>query len=83
MTSSEVLDRQDPMKKRYVGYLKPRCGMNSKSHSWLLDKYFILSKGNFIQNKRITNLTMGYENLSNGYHPIRTRQISLGYNDTL
>ena len=47
------------------------------SHGWLLDKYFILSKGNFGKNKRLKNLVMGYENLFNGYQPIRTLQISL------
>ena len=50
-----------------------------KSHiSWLiLDKYFILSKGNFKQNKTLKNLAMGYRNLSNGQQPVGTRQISL------
>ena len=49
----------------------------SHTHGWLLDKYFILSKGNFKQNKTLKNLAMGYGNLSNGHQPIRTRQISL------
>ena len=52
-------------------------GIYDKSHIWLLDKYFILSKGNFKQNKTLKNLAMGYGNLSNGHQPIRTRQISL------
>ena len=50
-----------------------------KSHipCWLLDKYFILSKGNLKQNKTLKKLVMGYGNLSNGHQPIRTRQSSL------
>ena len=47
------------------------------SHGWLLHKYFILSKGNFKQNKTLKNLAMGYGNLFNDHQPIRTRQISL------
>ena len=27
------------------GYIKPRYGINSISHGWLLDKHFILPKG--------------------------------------
>ena len=27
--------------------MKPRCGINSISYGWLLDKYFILLKGLF------------------------------------
>ena len=38
----------------------------SHIHGWLLDEYFILSKGNFKQNKTSKNLAMGYGNLSNG-----------------
>ena len=60
--------------------MKLRCGINTISHGWLLDKYFILSKGNFKQNKTLKNLAMGYGNLSNGHQPIRTRQISLRKN---
>ena len=51
---------------------------NPISHDWLLGKYFILSKGNFKQNKTLLkNLAMRYGNLSNGHQTIRTRQISL------
>ena len=57
--------------------LKPRCEINPISHGWLLDKYFILSKGNLKQTKTLKNLAMGYGNLSNGHQSIRTRQISL------
>ena len=59
------------------GIYETECGINPISHGWLLDKYFILSKGNFKQNKTLKNLVMGYGNLSNGHQPIRTRQISL------
>ena len=41
--------------------------VQEKSYGWLLDKYFILSKGNFKQNKTLRNLVMGYGNLSNGH----------------
>ena len=58
-------------------YMKLRCGINPISHGWLLDKYFILLKGNFKQNKTLKNLAVGYGNLSNGHQPIRTQQISL------
>ena len=40
-------------------------------HGSFLDKYFILSKGNFKQNKTLKNLAMGYGNLSSGHQPIR------------
>ena len=46
--------------------MKPRCGINLISYGRLLDKYFILSKGNFNQNKRLKTPAMGYGNLSNG-----------------
>ena len=59
------------------GIYKTEVWDNPISHGWLLDKYFILSKGNFKQNKTLKNLAMGYGNLSNGHQPIRTRQISL------
>ena len=61
--------------------MKPRCGINPISHGWLLNKYFILSKGNFKQNKTLKNLAMGYGNLSNGQQPVGTRQISLRQNN--
>ena len=35
-------------------------GINPISYGLLLDKYFILSKGNFNQNKRLNILAMGY-----------------------
>ena len=56
-----------------------------KSHipCWLLDKYFVLSKGYFKQNKTSKSLIMGYGNLSNGYQPIRTRQIFLRWNNDI
>ena len=63
--------------------MKPRCGINPISYGWLLGKYFILSKGNFKQNKALKNLAVGYGNLSNGHQPIRTRQISLRWNNTI
>ena len=59
------------------GIYETEVWVNPVSHSWLLDKYFILLKGNFKQNKMLNNLAMGYGNLSNGHQPIRTRQISL------
>ena len=46
-------------------------------YGWLLNKYFILSKGNFNQHKSLKSPAMGYGNLSSGHQPIRTRQISL------
>ena len=33
--------------------MKPRCVINPISYGWLLDKYFILSKSNFKQNKML------------------------------
>ena len=33
--------------------MKPRCGINPISHGWLLNKHFILSKGNSKQNKTV------------------------------
>ena len=44
------------------------------SHGWLLDKYFILSEGDFGYNKRFKNLTMGYGNLIDGYQSINGYQ---------
>ena len=49
-----------PTKRSWAGYMKPRCGINLISHGWLLDKYFILSKGNFKRNKTLKSLVMGY-----------------------
>ena len=54
------------------GIYETETGINPISHGWFLDKYFILSKGNFNQNKTLKSLAMGYGNLSNGHQPIRT-----------
>ena len=61
--------------------MKPRCGINPIFYDWLLDKYFILLKSNFSQNKTLKSLAIGCGNFFSGYQPIRTEQISLRWNN--
>ena len=70
-TTSHGIWRFIPHRGDYIPRSEARCGINPISHGWLLDKYFILSKGNFKQNKTLKNMAIGYENLFDVHKPIR------------
>ena len=74
LSHTEVIVSQ---KAKLSGIYETELWGKSHFHNWLLDKHFIVPKGIYSHNKALKNLAMGYQDLSNGYKPTRTRQISL------